>query len=193
LQEPFRRHSDTSGRFSNQSSFAPFLPSTNVTQIANSHYQTVPPHFQYSTTSSSPIGPVLPLPMSAPMTRPLAEIQHFPAFNDAGLFTRSTTAFEPSVRDPILGSHGQMLQLSQQQESFQDFLHSHDYDHNALKMHSISLNHTTSPGFRYDHETVSSASRSEFAYDVKRRCSLDSRQFSLDDMVNGESNGHSEH
>jgi hypothetical protein len=193
LQEPFRRHSDISDRFSSPGSFlSNFLPSTNMAHITNLQYQTIQPVFQLPATSHGPTGPVLPLPLSAPITRPSADIPHLPTFHDTSLVPRSNAAFQASVRDPILGSHGSLHQLQQQQQNFQDYLRNQDYGHNAQKMHVLNLNNATRPEFIYDQENMSNASRLEFGYEVKPQCSLETGTFDLDDMANGSSNGHSE-
>lgn len=193
LQEPFRRHSDTSDRFSNQGSFVPFLPITSVTQVTNPLYQTPQPVFQFPATPCSPTGPVLRSPMAAVMTRTIADIPHFPAFHDTGLFSRSNTVFQTSVKDPILSSHGNLLQLSQHQQDLQDYLQNQHYDQSATKMHVMGLNNATRPEFRYAQEDESTGSRPEFHYDVKPRCSLESGAFDLNDIANGGPNVHSEH
>jgi len=193
LQEPFRRHSDTTGRFSNQSSFVSYLPITNMAHISNPQYQTLQPVFPFPAISSSPTCPVLPPPLSAPMVRALADMPHFPASHDTGFFPRSNAAFQTSVRDTILGSHGNLLQLSQQQQNYQDYLHNQDYHHNAPKIHIMNLNSATRPEFTFDQENESNASRSEFSYNVKPRCSVEPAVFDLDEMANGGSNGNGEH
>jgi len=194
LQEPFRRHSDTSDRFSNPGSFlSNFLPSTNMAHITNFQYQTIQPVFQLPTTSNCPTGPVLPPPFSAPITRSPADNSHFPTFHDTGLLTRTNATFQASVRDTSLGSHGNLTQLPQQQQNFQEYLQNQDYGHNAPKMHVLNLNNATRPDFTYDQENTSNASRSEFGYEVKPQCSLEPGTFDLEETPDGGSNGHSEH
>ena len=192
LQEPFRRHSDTADRFSSPGSFlSNFLPSTNMAHTTNLQYQTIQPTIQHPATSNGQNGPALPLPLSAPISRPPTDIPHFPAFHDTGLFPRSNAAVQASVRDPLLGRHGNLHQLSQQQQTFQDYLHNQDYGHNAPKMHVLNLNNATRPEFTYDQENTSNASRSEYGYEAKPQ--FVPGAFNLDEVANGGSNGHSEH
>jgi hypothetical protein len=192
LQEPFRRHSDSSERFSSSGPLlSNFLPNANIAHIANLQFQTIQPSFQLPATSISPSGPVLPSPLSVPIARPLADVPHFPAFHDTSLFPRSNAAFQATVRDPIFGSHGNLQQLPQQQQNFQDYLHSQHYGHDAPKMHILNLNNETRSEFKYDQENASNVPRSKFAYEVKPQCSLEPATFDLDEIENGGSNGHS--
>ncbi len=190
-QESFRRHSDTPDRFPSQSSFVPFLPSTNMAHITNPQYQSLHHIFQLPVTSNSPAGPVLPPPLSTTMVRPLADIPQFPVFHDSGFFPRSSTTFQASVRNPISGGQGNLHQISQRQQSFHAYLQNQEYDQNAPKIHVLNLSHATRPEFTYDQDTESNPPRSEFSYEIKSQSSLEPGAFDLDDMTNGESNSHS--
>jgi hypothetical protein len=176
LQEPFRRLLENSDRVSSPGPFlSSFLPITNMAHITNLQYQ---PIVQPPATSNSQNGPVLPPPLSAPILRPPADIPHFPAFHDIGSF--------PRLNVPILGSHGNLHQLPQQQQTFQDYLHIQDYGHNAPKMHVLNLNNATRPEFN-----TSNTSRAEYGYEVKPQ--FEPGAFDLDEVAHGGSNGHSEH